>query len=162
MRWVVVAVVYGVLVFFGWAYVQSRQPVLGLVALRALEPGELLRDIAPGDGAYAKRRIAAGEPIKAGDFVAFPALTWADNTALLALTVARSLIEAGDVNGGKLARLCPGSPTDTVTVQAVFCTPTSAACIALAPVPAAKLQPYAEAIKAAGAKSKLVRVNANC
>ena len=42
MRWLLLLSSMGP-VFFGWAYVQSRQPVLGLVALRALEPGAFAR-----------------------------------------------------------------------------------------------------------------------
>src|ERR1044072_2965103 len=129
MRWAGVAAFYGFLVFLGWWFIQSRQPASGLVALRGLEAGELLRDIAPGDGAYAKRRIAAGEAIKKSDFIAFPTLSWPDNTALLALSVAPTRVDAGDVNGGKPARLSPGSPAHTTAVQAVFCTPGNAACI---------------------------------
>jgi hypothetical protein len=120
-----------------------------------------MRDIAPGNsGAYARRKIAAGEVIKPGDFVTFPQLAAPDGALVAALTVERALVDAGDLNGGKPAKLCAGTVAETVPLQAVLCGPADRPCIALATIPAAKLQAVGDALKVAGAKAKLLRANA--
>ena len=49
---------------------------------------------------------------------------------------------------------------ETVPLQAVLCGPADRPCVALAAIPAAKLQAVGDALKVAGAKAKLLRANA--
>jgi hypothetical protein len=163
IRWFV-AILYAAVILIGFVVIAERQPVSeGLVALRAIEAGEMMRDIAPGNGArYAKRKIAAGEILKPSDFVALPIVAAPEATFVTAVAVDRALVDAGDLNGGKLAQLCAGAVTETVPVQSVLCGPAGSTCIAFAAVPVDKVSSLGDALKDKTVKARLLRANSPC
>jgi hypothetical protein len=156
MRWLF-AILYPVLILLGFWVIYDRHETSHGGGSAAS-----LRDVAPSAGLiYAKRNIMTGESVKPEDFASFPALTWSDGQLLVTVSAERKQIDAGDVNGGKPALLCGGTFSEKVSVQAAMCGP--AGCIAIVALPAAKLQPLGDALKAPGTRLSLRRGDAaNC
>ena len=156
MRWLF-AILYPVLILLGFWVICDRY-----ATSHGGGSGASLRDVAPSAGLiYAKRNIMAGESVKPEDFASFPVLTWSEGEVLVTVSAERKQIDADDVNGGKPALLCGGTFSEKVSVQAAMCGP--ARCIAIVTLPAAKLQPLGDALKAPGTGLSLRRGDAaNC
>lgn len=136
----IVFFLYGLLLLVGAYLLTGREPPNTLVATKALPRNHLLQ---PGDvtlkvdeGRYITRAVGAGEVVKQTDIAPRPDTSLPRDHVPLAIDVAHLLVMNGAIDAGTKGLVCP--PDIAVTVQAVYCGATSAACIAIVAVPADK------------------------
>jgi hypothetical protein len=153
IRWFVVYLLLLILLAWSTGGFRITSPQM-LVAARNLPAGHLLQAndfalVPRGNGAYLRRPVDKGQPIRAEDTTPSPEFATRTNFVSLAFPVARSLVASGELNAGVTTRICQAGKTvlDDADMRFVACPGDQETCLGIVDIAAEKASAIGPALK---------------